>query len=76
MKDRSARLVRNLVPARCGGDGFLYIGEPVEMGPFVLPGNNYHIYDVLLFWTNLRTDAERRAQAALTAPVAAAKRTK
>lgn len=68
MKDRSARLVRNLVPARCGGDGFLYIGEPVEMGPFVLPGNNYHIYDVLLFWTNLREDASRRVAAWRVAP--------
>jgi hypothetical protein len=49
------------VPARCGERGFLLIGEsPPEMGPYVLPGNNYHVYDYTLFWANLRADAEAR----------------
>lgn len=51
------------VPARCGPDGFLYIGAPPDVGSFVLPGNNYHVYDIPLFWANLRADAARRASA-------------
>jgi hypothetical protein len=49
------------VPARCDGRGFLLIGsDPPDMGPYVLPGNNYHVYDYTLFWSNLRADAEAR----------------
>jgi hypothetical protein len=33
------------------------------MGPFGLPGNNYHVYDYALFWANIRADAERRLAA-------------
>ncbi len=58
----SARLVPALVPAACGADGFLSIGDPPRLGPFVLPGNNYHLYDVPLFWANLRADLGRRAR--------------
>ncbi|MCB2080779.1 MAG: DUF3089 domain-containing protein [Novosphingobium sp.] len=49
-----------MVPARCGKDGLLLIGEAPEMGRFVLPGNNYHVYDVPLFWSALRADVTRR----------------
>lgn len=50
--------------ARCdGGRGFLLIGEGPEMGPFVLPGNNYHVFDYPLFWTNVRADVNRRLAA-------------
>jgi hypothetical protein len=49
-----------LVPARCSPDGFLLIGRGPQMGGMVLPGNNYHIYDIPLFWANLRQDAQRR----------------
>lgn len=56
----SGKLVPALVPARCGTDGFLYIGAPPEMGALVLPGNNYHLYDIPLFWANLRADVTRR----------------
>jgi hypothetical protein len=51
------------VPARCDLRGFLLIGENdalPEMGPYALPGNNYHVYDYALFWANVRADAERR----------------
>lgn len=48
------------VPARCAGRGFLLIGEPPQMGSYVLPGNNYHVYDYALFWANIRADAARR----------------
>jgi hypothetical protein len=49
------------VPARCDIRGFLLIGENApELGPYVLPGNNYHVYDYALFWANIRADAEKR----------------
>ena len=57
---QGARLVAGLVPAACGDDGFLQIGAPPPMGSFVLPGNNYHIYDIPLFWANVRDDVDRR----------------
>ena len=59
----SGSLVPAMVPARCGTDGFLYIGPPPEMGAMVLPGNNYHLYDIPLFWANLRADAAQRVAA-------------
>ena len=31
-----------------------------EFTKFVLPGNNYHVYDYALFWADVRADAERR----------------
>ncbi len=58
-----AELRPHAVPARCGPRGILLIGERdglPEMGPYALPGNNYHVYDYALFWANLRADAERR----------------
>lgn len=54
------RLQPGSVPARCTPDGFLLIGPPPEMGEYVLPGNNYHVYDMLLFWANLRADFAAR----------------
>ncbi|BAV64119.1 DUF3089 domain-containing protein [Sphingobium cloacae] len=57
---KPATLVTAAVPARCADDGFLLIGEPVDMGPFTLPGNNYHVYDYNLFWANIREDARAR----------------
>ena len=59
-----AKLEGGLVPARCDARGFLLIGEnPPELGPYVLPGNNYHVFDYALFWANARADAERRIAA-------------
>ena len=56
-----AEMVPGAVPARCDVRGFLLIGEnPPELGPYVLPGNNYHVYDYALFWANVRADADRR----------------
>ncbi|WP_419808496.1 DUF3089 domain-containing protein [Sphingomonas sp.] len=51
------------VPARCDGRGFLLIGSPPNVGNYVLPGNNYHVYDYALFWANVRADAGRRLAA-------------
>lgn len=53
------------VGARCDAKGYLLIGPAPDLGPFVLPGNNYHIYDYSLFWANIRADAARRAAAFL-----------
>lgn len=57
-------LIKQAVPARCDATtGILLIGDPPELGPFVMPGNNYHVYDIPLFWANVRADVARRAQA-------------
>jgi hypothetical protein len=52
-----------LVPARCDRRGLLLIGPPPEMGSYVLPGNNYHVYDLPLFWANTKADVARRVGA-------------
>ena len=62
----AAEFRRGVVPARCGPRGFLLIGNNdalPAMGPYALPGNNYHVYDYALFWANIRADAERRLAA-------------
>jgi hypothetical protein len=52
-----------LVGARCN-QGFLMIdGAVPNLGPYVLPGNNYHVYDYALFWGSIRADAVRRLAA-------------
>ena len=51
------------VGARCE-EGFLLIdGAIPPLGPYVLPGNNYHVYDYALFWGSIRADVERRLMA-------------
>ena len=59
----TATIERGRVPARCAGRGFLLIGAPPNLGNYVLPGNNYHVYDYSLFWANVRADAGRRLAA-------------
>ena len=53
------------VPARCDIRGFLLIGEEPDLGPYTLPGNNYHVYDYALFWRNIRADVAARLKAFL-----------
>ena len=57
----------NLQPGVVGGhckSGLLILdGMPPQLGSFVLPGNNYHVYDYALFWGAVRRDAERRLAA-------------
>lgn len=61
---RTATLVPGLVPARCDPRGLLLIGPPpAAFGLYVLPGNNYHVFDYALFWADLRADAARRLAA-------------
>ena len=60
---RSATLQAGAVGAHCE-DGLLMLDGPApQLGPFVLPGNNYHVYDYALFWGAIRRDAERRLAA-------------
>ena len=66
----NGELVPGAVPARCDRRGLLLIGDPPELGSYVLPGNNYHVYDIPLFWANLKADVARRLNA-LPAPAAA-----
>lgn len=55
-----ATLEPGRVGARCD-EGFLIIyGDVPALGPLVLPGNNYHVYDYALFWGAIRRDAARR----------------
>ena len=58
-----ARLAPGLVGTRCGADGLLHISAPPLMKALALPGNNYHIHDIPLFWANLRADVARRVAA-------------
>ena len=56
------KLQPGLVPARCE-KGLLLVGPPPRLGPYVLPGNNYHVYDIPMFWVNLRGDFATRLAA-------------
>jgi hypothetical protein len=59
-----ASLQAQAVPARCDERGFLLIGTDLpDLGSYVLPGNNYHVYDYALFWSNVRSDIEMRLAA-------------
>ena len=58
-----ATLEPGKVGARCENGLLLLDGEIPPLGPYVLPGNNYHVYDFALFWAAIRADAERRLKA-------------
>jgi hypothetical protein len=60
---RSATLVAGAVGAHCDKGLLILDGLPPQLGSFVLPGNNYHVYDYALFWGAVRRDAERRLAA-------------
>jgi hypothetical protein len=60
----AGRLVTPGVPARCDPRGLLLIGEAPQGYPaFVLPGNNFHVFDYPLFWQAVRLDAAARVAA-------------
>ncbi len=60
----TATIEAGKLPARCDGRGFLLIGPPpADIGRYVLPGNNYHVFDYSLFWANVRADIARRVAA-------------
>lgn len=49
--------------ASCAGRGYLQLDRAPQLGKYVLPGGNYHVYDYALFWGNIRADAARRLAA-------------
>lgn len=63
---KSGSLIAGKIGARCDDSrGFLMIGDAeiaknYVVAGYVLPGNNYHVYDITLFWANVRADALRR----------------
>lgn len=63
---RSGSLIAGKIGAKCDDTrGFLMIGDAeiaknYVVAGYVLPGNNYHVYDITLFWANVRADALRR----------------
>jgi hypothetical protein len=60
----AGRLQTPGVAARCDVRGLLLLGTgSPALGPYVLPGNNYHVFDYALFWANVRADAARRLAA-------------
>ena len=60
---QSATLERSMVGAHCDHGLLVTDGKIPPLGPYVLPGNNYHVYDYALFWGAIRRDAERRLAA-------------
>jgi hypothetical protein len=60
---RSATLEAGAVGAHCANGLLILDGLPPALGSFVLPGNNYHVYDYALFWGAVRRDAGRRLAA-------------
>jgi hypothetical protein len=56
----AANLVSGEVGARCNKGLLIIEGSVPPLGPYVLPGNNYHVFDYALFWGAIRRDAERR----------------
>ena len=60
---RNANLQPGAVGAHCDQGLLILDGMPPQLGSFVLPGNNYHVYDYALFWGAIRRDAERRLAA-------------
>lgn len=62
---KAGTLIAKKVGAKCDDDrGFLLIGDAEaaqNYAPsYVLPGNNYHVFDITLFWANVRADVLRR----------------
>jgi hypothetical protein len=60
---RSAELLAGTLGAHCDQGLLILDGAIPALGPYVLPGNNYHVYDYALFWGAIRRDAARRLAA-------------
>lgn len=59
----SATLDPASVGAHCDNGLLIIDGAVPALGPYVLPGNNYHVYDYALFWGAIRRDSARRLAA-------------
>jgi hypothetical protein len=60
---KSGSLVRGQVGATCKNGILIIDGAMSTMGPYVSPGNTYHVYDYALFWEAIRQDALNRLEA-------------
>jgi Protein of unknown function (DUF3089) len=63
-----AKLVPELSGAVCAPEGFLRL-TPSPGDPWrerLMPNENYHTYDINLFWANIRNNAEARVQTFLS----------
>ena len=56
----SATVAMGQVGAECRNGLLMIKGEIPPLGPYVLPGNNYHVYDYALFWAGIAEDANGR----------------
>ncbi len=71
----SGTLIAGGIGAQCLASGILDIGDPPGgYSAYILPGNNYHVYDYPLFWADLRADAGHRTAAFAAKTAAAAPR--
>ncbi len=60
---KRAELKPATIPARCDPSGVLLIGAPpAGYDRYVMPGNNYHVFDYAMFWANIRADAAARTK--------------
>jgi hypothetical protein len=57
---RSATISYDALGAHCAQGLLIIDGQLPPLGPYVLPGNNYHVYDFALFWGAIRRDVLRR----------------
>ncbi len=57
--------IPNLVAAHCGEAGVLWLDPPPagDFAQFRMPGLNYHVWDIPLFWMDVRADVARRISA-------------
>jgi Protein of unknown function (DUF3089) len=58
------KLTPELTGAMCAGQGYLQL-TPSPGDPWrerLMPDDNYHTYDINLFWANIRNNAEARVQ--------------
>ncbi|MBB4211718.1 DUF3089 family protein [Rhodothalassium salexigens DSM 2132] len=61
--------IPNLTGARCTPEGILALTEPPggDFATYLLPGQNYHVYDIALFYETVAANVRARAEAALAA---------
>ena len=57
---RDVTINYNSLGAHCDDGLLIADGELPAIGPFALPGNNYHVYDYALFWGAIKQDSRRR----------------
>jgi hypothetical protein len=60
---QTAVLEPGRVGAHCEKGLLILDGDIPDLGRYVLPGNNYHVYDFALFWSAIARDSDRRTRA-------------